>query len=278
MKIFAIAAIVIVAAQVDAQILRSRRSPPTNCRNGVCGVPLAELPSATPANDDGVRPNPSPADRRDDSTDLSPSGNGPEIVHQEKGEDETAVKNFGVDWNKIEPHKISLNGRNITCEHAIERIQSQVPNDSGKLRLVVIGSKDEREPVRRAWDDAPQELRDRVSPWFVSGDHWSLRDTITGELRFVIDGNPTIHLLGPDGESVGRMNRFTSTDDVEAIRRAVKKYDAAKDADLRLPDPHKKEDKATPATGGDNRFGLYLILALGIVIVWSIAARKGSST
>ena len=204
---------------------------------------------------------PSPADPADEKAPTEPSGNdSPRIGQPSAGEDcqpEIIVQapadfvpkelNFGVDLDKIEPHKVTLNGRSISCERAIERIGNQVPDDRNKMRLVVIGTPAEREPVLRAWENADQSMRDRVSPWFCSADHWSLRDTTTGELRFQVDGHPTIYLLAPDGESIGRMQGFTAAQDVEAIRRAVKKYDADKDVDLRKPlAPKKDEAKKTP--------------------------------
>lgn len=204
---------------------------------------------------------PSPADPGDDSGLTEPSGKEttskvqpsagedcqPEIVVQAPADSVPKELNFGVDLDKIEAHKVTLNGRSISCERAIERIGNHVPDDRNKIRLVVIGTPAEREPVARAWENADQSLRDRVSPWFCSADHWSLRDTTTGEMRFQADGHPTIYLLAPDGESLGRMNGFTAAQDVEAIRKAVKKYDADKDADLRKPlIPKKDEAKKTP--------------------------------
>jgi len=232
---------------------------------------------------------PSLADPADDSGQVKPSGKEtppkgepfaggdcqPEIVVQAPTDDVPKERNFGVDLDKLEPHKCTLNGRSISCEKAIERIGNQVPDDRNKLRLVVIGTPAERDPVLRAWQNVDQSLRDRISPWFCPPEHWSLRDTMTGDLRFKVDGHPTIYLLAPDGESLGRMDGFTAAQDVEAIRRAVKKYDADKDVDLRKPVvPKKDEAKKTPDPV-ETYHAKPIAFALGCGVGALILLRKG---
>lgn len=276
MRFFCLLLVLLLDGEADAQIFRRLSPLRSNCVNGRCEAQILILPS--PADpDDGSKPT-SPSGK-DPSPSAVPDDPG-EVVNQPPGKvvqpDGPEILNFGVDWDKIDQHKIELNGKSISCHEAIEQIKQQVPDDRNKLRLVVIGTPSERAPAAKLWDAADDALKDRVSPWFCSADHWSLRDNVTGELRFKTDGHPTAYLLAPDGESLGRIDGFTSAQDVEAIRKAVKKYDAAKDADLRRPDPPKvDEPKKTPSQPGGGHFsptafavgagfGLVLLLRKGV--------------
>lgn len=147
--------------------------------------------------------------------------------------------NFGVDREKVAPvSRVTLNGREITRDKAIQVIeQSKIPDDSKKFRLVVIGAEADRKRVTDAWASVEPAVKDRFAVWSVPPDHWSLKDGETGEPVFKATGSPTVYCQAPGGKSLHRQDDFTGPQDFEAIRKAVKKYDAAADPDLRKPAP-----------------------------------------
>lgn len=156
-------------------------------------------------------------------------------------------KNFGVDESKIVQNRITYNGREITMAEALDAIGVELPDDSKKFRLTVIGSDVERKTVIDAFNDLEPSLKERISAWSVPPDHWSLKDLQTGKVAFKNDGHPTIYLQGPDGKSLHRQDDFMGPADLEAIRRAVKAYDATKDQDLRkVPDKASLPSIPTP--------------------------------
>lgn len=233
----------------------------SDCAGGSCQVPSI----AAPIRDADEEKAPSGITIPPAIPTAQPAEPGPEPK-------EEPPANFGVEWDKLEHHKVTFNGRGITCDQAIERIGSQVPDDKNKLRLVVIGSKAETEPVRKEWLAADQALRDKVVPWFVAPDHWSLKDAVNGEPRFAMTGHPTIYLLAPDGESLHRQDDFTGSQDLEAIRKGVKAYDARKDKDLRKPQPPDERKPLLPIlpdVSGQIKNGLLAIgvMAAGIILV-----------
>jgi hypothetical protein len=77
-----------------------------------------------------------------------------------------------------------------------------------------------------------------------------LKDGVTGQTLFKVDGRPTVYLQAPDGKVLHRQDDFKGPDDFQAIRKAIKSYDAGKDVDLRktpAPDDKKAPTPAAPA-------------------------------
>lgn len=151
---------------------------------------------------------------------------------QAKDPDLTDPKNFGVDWDKIADHQATYSGRIISCEKAIELVGKQVPDDSKKFRLTIIGTETEQKEALAQFAMLESEYRDRFNTWAVSADHWSLRDG-AGQAVFHTKGNPVLYVQAPDGQVLHRQD--DPKDLSTAIRKAVKSYDAAKDTDLRKP-------------------------------------------
>ncbi len=122
----------------------------------------------------------------------------------------------GLDWDKIgnrskvELHSKDGTTKEISREEAIERMRpteagkDDIPDDSKKFRLTIIGTPAERKPVMDAWAQVEPAIRDRVVTWCVAPDHHSLKESDSGQLRFKNDGKPTIHLTAPDGQSLHR--------------------------------------------------------------------------
>lgn len=202
----------------------------------------------------------------------------PPVIYEAKPAIHQAVDKpdnlFGVDWDRIKPEECSKNGKKITIEQAYESVGGQIPDDKGKLRLVCIGTAAECKPVIDAWNLTEEVLRSRVCSWFVPADHWSLKDTMTGELRFKADGKPTVYLLAPGGQSLHRQDGWTSAQDVEAIRKGVKAYDTAKDPDLRKT-PLKSDPKKGPAGPGQDATVAPGIVALGaLALILFLGKRR----
>ncbi len=208
-----------------------------NCPDGNCPLPS------------GVKPSPVLAPALPEEAESS-----------EDAQQKDPNPNFGLNWDKIEEHKVSLAGKDISAGQASDRIAGQVPDDASKLRLVVIGTAEERKPVMDQWAKLEPAVKDRLSPWSVDIDNFSLKDAETGKPVFVTDGHPTVYVQAPDGKVLHRQDDFPVNDNFQGIRKAVKAYDSAKDVDLR---------KTTP--GGNST---PLLVAGGAAALLLLARRK----
>lgn len=150
-------------------------------------------------------------------------------------EDLTHQLNMGMDWSKIADHQASYGGRVISCDKAHELIGKQIPDDSKKFRLTVIGTLPEQKEALVQFAILEPDIKDRCIPWVVAADHWSLKDTATGQVAFKTEGKPVVYLQDPDGKVLHRQD--DAKDMPQAIRKAIKAYDAAKDPDMRKPSP-----------------------------------------
>ena len=148
------------------------------------------------------------------------------------------VQNFGVDSAKLHGgSRFQLNGHDVTRTEALDAIHAKIPEESKKFRVTIIGTSAERKRVTDAYQNVDAHLRERTSVWSVPPEHWSLTDTAAGKPIFRGDGKPTIYFQAPDGKVLHRQGDFAGAQDFEAIRKAVKNYDDAKDPDLRKPLP-----------------------------------------
>jgi hypothetical protein len=143
------------------------------------------------------------------------------------------IPNFGVEWDKIADHQATYQGRVIPCDKAIELIGKQVPDDSKKFRLTIIGTDAEHKEALLQFASLEPEVKDRFNTWAVGSDHWSLKDGVTGQTVFNTKGNPVLYVQAPDGQVLHRQD--DPKDLPQAIRKAVKNYDQTKDPDLRKP-------------------------------------------
>ena len=146
--------------------------------------------------------------------------------------------NFGVDPDKLgNGARFELNGQRVSKQQVFDALQDKIPEDAKKLRVTVIGSAVERQRVIDAYASLEASLRERLTLWSVPPDHWSLTDTTNGTPIFRTDGKPTLYVQAPDGKVLHRQDDFAGAQDLEAIRKAVKNYDASRDPDLRKPAP-----------------------------------------
>ncbi len=154
---------------------------------------------------------------------------------------DVSVENHGVEFSKIKDGCCLLNGRPVTMEQAIGVVSGQIPDDSKKFRLTVIGADGQRKPVVDAFSQVEREVKERIVIWDVPPDHWSLKDNATGKTVFKVDGAPTVYLQAPDGKVLHRQDDWSGVDDFQAIRKAMKAYDSSKDPDFRKPNPEPKK-------------------------------------
>lgn len=175
---------------------------------------------------------------------------------------EETVTNFGVDTGKLggkDRERYSLNGRAVSREQAVGAVAGPLADDSGKLRLTVIGGEDVRRRVREDLEKAPElaEFKDRLLVQDYAPDHWAV-----ARAGFVTGGKPTVYLQQPDGKVLHRQDDYSGPADLAAaLRRADPNYDTKKDPDLRRIVPSVRFDwSRIPMAGWLLAGGLVLVL------------------
>ncbi len=173
------------------------------------------------------------------------------LVREDVSGDVPPERNYGLIQNMIENRaKITLNRadgtqKDIDPRYAQELVESgktdqmfgdpNIPDDSKKLRITVIGSEAERKQAASEWEQQDADFKNKFIVWYLPpGDH-SLCDSETGQPMWKQDGRPTIYCQTPDGRVINRQD--DSKDWISAIRRASKKYDSSRDPDNRRPFP-----------------------------------------
>lgn len=154
-----------------------------------------------------------------------------------------AGDNFGVDSTKIHPpgnggSTYTHKGRPISRSEARELVAAdpQIPDETGKLRVTVIGVPSDRAAYVAAYNaPAAADVRARTVLWEMAPDHWTV-----AEYGFVAAGKPTVYVQtidadGRGGKVLHRQDTYVVGDkSIDAIRRAIKTYDSTKDLDLRV--------------------------------------------
>lgn len=138
-------------------------------------------------------------------------------------------QNFGIDESKLTGGGYRISGRPASRTQVFQALEKGLPNDTGKFRLTIIGTDEERFPVEKDWAVRADDFKDvwaRSLVWSVPADHWSVQE-------FSTRGKPTIYLQAPDGKVLHRQDDYQGPKDFEAIRKAISDYDAAKDPDRR---------------------------------------------
>jgi hypothetical protein len=152
--------------------------------------------------------------------------------------EQDGVKNFGTDRAQFGQarERITLGGREITCAEARRLLEAgSLTDDSGKLRLTIIGSEADRQ---RVLDDLKGPLADLANGFLVQSyapDNWAVACA-----GFQTSGKPTIYVQAPSGKVLHRQDDYADGPDglrraLEAVRKPDPNYDPAKDRDLRRP-------------------------------------------
>lgn len=157
----------------------------------------------------------------------------------------------------IEPDKVcpdgeggfSRNGERCTKRSAFQSLlgggtASGLPDDSGLLRLTVIGPDADRARVVADIESnaALADLRASVLVTNYAPDSWAVAG-----LGFKTDGKPTIYIQNPGGTVIHRQDDYDGPERLAGAIRKAKAYDPSKDKDLRKDDPVKPApDPAQP--------------------------------
>lgn len=114
--------------------------------------------------------------------------------------------------------------------------RGQIPDDSGLLRLTIIGPESERRRVTDDLASAPAlaEWKGKIIAKSYPADHWAV-----AELGYELRGPVAIYLQRPDGAVLHEQQDYT--DGAEGLAGALRKrdpnYQPAKNKDARKPDP-----------------------------------------
>lgn len=151
---------------------------------------------------------------------------------------EPVVKNFGLDSGKIgDERRYVLNGKEVSRATAVEAI-ADVPDDSRKFHVVVLGAESER---RRVTDALPLGAdRERV---IVHS--WAADSPLVAQRKFVVESPVTVYVLAPDGRVLGRSRGGVypgGEKAAQAISRAISGFDASKPRTPGPYDPSKDAD------------------------------------
>ena len=178
--------------------------------------------------------------------------------------EQDGVQNFGIDRSGLNgaAERITLDGRQITRGEATQILQAgSLADDSGKLRLTVIGTQSDR---RRVLEDLKGPLADVASQCLVQDyppDHWAVAGA-----GFYTAGQPTIYVQAPDGTVLHRQDDYA--DGAEGFRQAFER--------LRRPDPDYRPDKdrdlRRPADGLLSRLIDVLARPFRVILSWLLAA------
>ena len=178
--------------------------------------------------------------------------------------EQDGVQNFGIDRSGLggSAERITLGGREISRSEATRILQAgSLDDDSGKLRLTVIGAEADR---RRVLDDLNGPLADIADQCLVQDyapDHWAV-----AKAGFYTAGKPTIYVQSPDGTVLHRQDDYA--DGAEGFRQAFER--------LRKPDPNYRPDKdrdlRRPADGLLSRLIGVLARPFRVILSWLLAA------
>jgi len=234
----------------------ARESPPASTK------PAQPPPPSPPPSP------PQPSSTAPDAAGRDAPPGGPGAASKPEGQlpvvEQDGVQNFGIDRAGLDgsAERITLGGREIPRSEVMRILQAEsLTDDSGKLRLTVIGTEADR---RRVLDDLKGSLSDIANQCLVQDyppDHWAVAG-----VGFYTAGKPTIYVQAPDGKVLHRQDDYA--DGAEGFRQAFER--------LRKPDPDYRPDKdrdlRRPAGGLLSRLLDVLARPFRVVFSWLLAA------
>jgi hypothetical protein len=139
-----------------------------------------------------------------------------------------------VKYTFSDQHGVS---REISRAKALQLVdgptEADIPDDSKKFRLVLIGSKDARQKALADAQTLPGEVKDKL---LVHA--YDASSPLVSQRKMVSTGQPTAYLLAPDGKVLGRnLDGTWSSSRMQAVEQQVKNYDPTKDPDLAPKQP-----------------------------------------
>jgi hypothetical protein len=148
-------------------------------------------------------------------------------------------RNFGLTQGKIrEGDHYSLNGREVSREQIQQVLgdsERKVPDDSGKMRLTVIGDPNWRSIVEEDFLKHPAlaTWKDKIVAAWYPPDHWAI-----ARQGFQTSGRPTLYIQAPDGAVLHRQDDYQggAVALAEVLRKLDPHYKPEKDRDRRKVD------------------------------------------
>lgn len=155
-----------------------------------------------------------------------------------KQQEEVGQVFFGVDAEKLSGNEsYRINGKKCHRQDVIDALtgDGQLTDDSGKLRLTVIGQDADRKQVLTDLASNPTlaPFKDRYLIQDYAPDSWAI-----ARCGFHADGSPVIYIQDPTGKVLHRQDSYLGADKLaEALRRADPSYDPSKDPNVLNPKP-----------------------------------------
>ena len=155
---------------------------------------------------------------------------------EQVGDVKAADPNYGLDLDKINRGKsYSVNGQLASREDALDAVAGKLIDDSGKMFLTVIGSKEDCAAVQRDIDTAPalKGVRDHVHLKC-----YQPNDPMVAKSGFVVTGKPTIYMQAPgsSGKVLHRQDEYRGPDALaEVVRKVDPNYKPGSDPDANSP-------------------------------------------
>jgi hypothetical protein len=169
--------------------------------------------------------------------------------------------------------RYTIDGQEVSRKDA-ERalIENEVPDDSGKIRLVLIGTDTERAKVLEDFQKPRlKALSEKLVINAYPSDHPLVRDR-----GYQTGGSPSIYVMQSDGKVLGR-NKDGKYYGAEWLACAIeqKPYDPSQDPDL-TPQPAPGPQPVPNPLPNLQQVPWYY-WALGLFVVWYVFLRKGKN-
>ena len=147
--------------------------------------------------------------------------------------------NFGITQEKIrDGDHYNLNGREVSKEQIQQVLgdgEHQVPDDSRKMRLTVIGDPNWRSIVEEDLPRHPALMpwKDKIVAAWYPPNHWAI-----ARQGFRTCGQPTLYLQAPNGTVLHRQDDYQGGAEAlaEVLRKLDPRYKPEKDRDRRKLD------------------------------------------
>lgn len=186
----------------------------------------------------------------------------------ESNENNNDCINFGVDIEQLNKNNNLVENQAVLKEN-IKKIEETLTEDQNKIRITIIGKKEDRERAVRDLNTF-NEYKDYFLLQEYDPDNWAVE-----RYGFVTSGQPTIYIQTPDGIVLHRQDDYNGIDDwkkiFEKIRIKDPNYDPTKDPDLRKNDLTLNTEKIL--TFLDNNKNAFLIVGITLIVL-SILLKK----
>lgn len=208
-----------------------------------------------------------------DGTCLGMDGCVKEVIDGSSPDERTRFRgNFGIMDNRLRTNRYSISGRDVGAAEALDALGGSggnVPDDSGLLRITIIGNEAARKAVLRDFDQSPELAywKGKVMINTYEPSNWRIKD---GGFKVPSDpAKPVIYFQKPDGKVLWRQDNYEggALALANALRDADPLYDPNKD-----PQPNKPKPLAPDASG--TSFNAWWLIIPAVVVVLFLLWRK----